>query len=109
MNEGAYSIQQISDGGYIITGFVQDLDTGIGMTDLYLVRTDAGGNEIWSKTFGGMADDIGNYAQQTTDGGFIVVGHTVPLKEGDVPKKNQMNWNVYLIKTDANGNVESGK
>ena len=105
LNEGAYSIQQTSDGGYIMTGFVQDLDTGVGPTDLYLVRADAGGNVVWSKTFGGIAGDIGKYAQQTNDGGFIVIGHTTPLK-GDVLNPDQTNWDIYLIKTDENGMVE---
>ncbi|AKX94984.1 S-layer homology domain-containing protein [Neomoorella thermoacetica] len=87
-----YSVQQTSDGGYIIVGSTQFRGAG----DVYLIKTDANGNKLWEKTFGGSGSDEGYSVQQTTDGGYIIAGSTHSYGGGDD--------DVYLIKTDANGN-----
>ena len=62
-NWASFSVQQTSDGGFILAGSRDN--------DVYLVKTDASGNEIWSQTFGGSGEDGGRSVQQTSDGGFI--------------------------------------
>ena len=90
----AYSVQQTYDDGYILVGSTYSF--GSDSTDVYLIKTDSNGNEVWSKTFGGTGADVGYSVQLTNDGGYIIVGETSSFAGGQL--------RIYLIKTDANGN-----
>ena len=68
------SVQQTSDGGYIIAGYT-DSDN-YGYEDGLLVKTDASGSEQWMQTLGGSYDDRSYSVQQTADGGYIIAGYT---------------------------------
>jgi len=94
--DGAFSVQQTIDGGYVITGysFVSIED----QTDSWLIKTDEFGNEEWSQTFGGNADDQTYCVQQTSDNGFILTGSTRSYGSGS--------GDAWLIKTDEFGNEE---
>jgi hypothetical protein len=87
-----YSVQQTSDGGYIIAGWTNSFGNG---EQVYLIKTNASGDTLWTKTHGGAGDDRGYSVQQSSDGGYIVAGYTLSFGNG---------WQVYLVKTDANGN-----
>jgi hypothetical protein len=89
-------VQQTSDGGYIISGHLQF--SGNNNEDVCLIKTDADGNIEWMDSYGGAGYEIGYWTQQTSDGGFIVVGYTTSFGAG--------NEDIYLIKTDASGTVE---
>ena len=66
LNDNANSIQQTSDGGYIITGFTTL--TG-GNIELLVLKLDSTGNILWQKTYGSTGEDCGNSIQKTIDGG----------------------------------------
>ena len=88
-------VRQTADGGYIITGYTGSI--GAGSYDVYLIRTDAGGDTLWTKTFGDTSRERGSWVQQTTDGGYVIAGN--------VGSYEANNFDVYLIKTDSLGNV----
>ena len=88
------SVQQTSDGGYVIAG--RTYSFGAGGSDVYLIKTEPNGTMQWQNTFGGSENDWGWSVQQTSDGGYIIAGHT------DSPGAGKDD--VYLIKTDPNGN-----
>jgi len=90
-----YSIRQTAEGGYIIAGWTRSF--GAGGSDVYLIKTDTVGDTLWTKTYGGSSDDLGLSVQQTTDGGYVVAGWTASYGAGSE--------DVYLIKTDANGDT----
>ena len=87
--------QQVKDGGYIVAGGRED--TTSGNIDVYLARTDANGDTLWTRTFGGPSFDGGYSVRQTADGGYIIAGQTYSFGAGGS--------DFYLIKTDANGNL----
>jgi hypothetical protein len=96
--ERASAIRQTADGGYILVG--RTASFGAGGTDLYLVKTDEVGGEVWSQTYGGEDDEEGNDVRQTPDGGFLVLAQ-VTHSAGVYHTQNP---DVYLLKTDELGN-----
>jgi len=90
----AYSIQQTSDGGYIVAGWTGSF--GAGKSDVYIIKLDEDGNKVWEKTYGGSGDDVAYSIQQTSDGGYIVAGYTKSFGVGE--------YDVYIIKLDTKGN-----
>ncbi len=86
--------QQVSDGGYVVVGTFEDTTGDI---DVLLVRTDAGGDTLWTRTIGGTSFDLGLSVQQTADGGYVICGETYSFGAGEA--------DFYLVKTDENGRL----
>jgi len=73
-NDYCAAAYQTADGGYVLCGGTDSY--GAGSHDFWLVRTTAGGDSLWSRTFGGAGWDICYGMQQTADGGFVLAGWT---------------------------------
>ncbi len=93
--DASYSVQQTIDGGYIIVGWTESF--GRSDQDVYLIKTDSSGNDVWAKTYGGSGNDQGFSVVQTSDSGYIIVGNTRSFGPGDE--------DVYLLKTDKDGDL----
>jgi len=93
------SIVQTTDGNYVIVGHTNSY--GSGWFDLWMIKTDSEGTKLWDKSFGGGEDDVGWSIQQTNDGGFICTGYTKSF--------SAQNQDIWLLKTDNDGNEEWSK
>jgi len=100
--EEAYSVQQTTDGGYVLAGYTASF--GAGARDVYLLKTDAGGNLLWSKTFGDIHSDDAAVVKQAKDGGYIIAASTINFVTTDKQYSD-----LYIIKTDGNGNLQWSK
>jgi PKD repeat protein/putative intracellular protease/amidase len=98
-SEGGRSVCETNDGGLLICGYTYS--SGAGHSDIYLIKTDAEGNQEWTRTFGGPGWEYGYAAGQTDDGGYILTGYTTSSGAGS--------RDVYLVKTDGEGNEEWSK
>ncbi len=101
-NDWGYSVQECAptksgqaSGGFIIAGYTRSF--GAGSSDAYLIRTNADGDTLWTKTYGGTGSEQGYSVQECVAGGFIIAGATFPLGIGS--------WDVYLIRTNADGDT----
>ncbi|MBI2836765.1 MAG: hypothetical protein HYX75_00485 [Acidobacteria bacterium] len=74
------SVQQTSDGGYILAGRTESF--GAGLQDAWCLKLDSAGKPTWQKTYGGSDLDSVESVQQTSDGGFVVAGYTVSFGDG---------------------------
>ncbi|MCW4015601.1 MAG: hypothetical protein NWF06_04455 [Candidatus Bathyarchaeota archaeon] len=90
---------ETSDGGFALAGSVSAF--GAGGSDFWLVKTDSSGNMEWNKTYGGEEGDYVNSLIKTSDGGFALAGETDSF--------GAKSTDFWLVKTDANGNVEWNK
>lgn len=98
-NDHGWAVRQTEDEGYVIVGFTDSF--GAGALDVYLIKTDAEGNELWSKTFGGSGEEYGWDVRTTSDNGFIIAAQTNSMGNGEI--------DAWLIKTDSEGNEEWSK
>jgi len=97
-----YSLQQTSDGGYVLGGTSQSGKSGNkntdskGGSDYWVVKTDANGKKQWERTFGGTYTEDLRSLQQTSDGGYILGGSSNSV----TPTVYSQYW---VVKIDSNG------
>lgn len=103
----AYAVRQTSDGGYIVAGesFSNDGDVSgnHGDFDQWIVKLDGLGNLVWQRSLGGGAIDRAYAVQQTSDGGYIVLGES-SSNNGDI-SGNHGSYDLWMVKLDNLGNL----
>lgn len=92
--DGASSVLQTSDGGYILLGTIWYVGNNYN-NDIKVLKLDSNGGVVWEKIYGGTSYDQPFSVKQTSDGGYIIAGGTYNSKH-----------NILLLKIDANGNQE---
>lgn len=113
LDEKGKSIFQTSDGGFIMGGWSESLISGDksqdtkGATDYWLVRMDAGGNKLWDLDFGASNEERLHDIPQTSDGGFIIGGHSYSGKNGDKSQANNGIDDYWIVKLSAGANNET--
>ncbi|MEW6592839.1 MAG: hypothetical protein AB1305_04085 [Candidatus Hadarchaeota archaeon] len=89
------SVALAENGGFMVAGRTNS--SGVGGSDFYLIRTDSSGENIWTRTYGGTADEWAFSLRATDDGGYIIGGYTSSYGAG--------RDDFYLVKVDASGAV----
>ena len=91
----AQSVIQNSEGDYLMAGesVVESQYWG----DAYLIKTDAFGDTIWTRNYGGINQDYAECIRETVDGGYIIAGHTLSYGVGEA--------DIYLVRIDSIGDT----
>ncbi|WP_347923639.1 hypothetical protein [Pontimicrobium sp. SW4] len=102
------SIIETSDGNLALFGYTNSIDGDITdktlqENDYWLIKITPDGNLLWSKTYGGSGDDVGQKVVATNDGGFAITGYSMS-SDGDASNNEGFHDN-WLLKLDANGNI----
>jgi len=93
----ASSVEQTTDGGYVVAGSTRSF--GAGNEDVWVIKLGSAGSFEWQKAYGGANSELAHSIQQTADGGYIVAGQTASFGAGG--------WDVWVLKLDALGNIQS--
>lgn len=91
------AIRSTTDGGFIITGGTY---LGVGNGDAFVLKTDASGNQVWFKTYGGTGSESASEIEETADGDYVFSG---------IASNNTSDGHVLLIKTNSSGEVTWSK
>ncbi|UCF44169.1 MAG: DUF4982 domain-containing protein, partial [Planctomycetota bacterium] len=115
-DEHIYDFAVTTDGGYIFAGHSRSPSYGTVNWDYYLLKVGPDKKEQWHRTFGQPRGYDAKYihdeaygVQQTPDGGFIIAGGSgdeFPYSASGHPAGPSDEWKAYLVKTDADGNVQ---
>ena len=87
-------MKQTPDEGFILLGSTTSF--GHGGSDIYLVKVDKFGNEIWSNTYGGPDNDKGKSIQVTDDGSYVILGDY---------QNSDNSTDMYFLKVDSDGGI----
>ena len=91
--ERCWAVQQTTDSGFILAGVTQSY--GVGAKDFWLLKTNASGDSVWSRTFGGLSNEWATCVRQTSDGGYVLAGWTQSFGAG--------NLDMWVVKTNDAG------
>lgn len=88
-------VEVASNGGYIVIGSTKS--PNLEDRDVYMIRIDAAGDSVWTRTIGTLSHEEGTSILSASDGGYLIAGSTYFDGGHDD--------DVYLIKTDVTGDV----
>ncbi|MFI5218308.1 MAG: T9SS type A sorting domain-containing protein [Bacteroidia bacterium] len=106
------SIQQTSDGGYILGGYSfsnisgDKTENSNGSFDYWIVKIDSIGNIQWQNTIGGNDNDWFYSIQQTSDGGYIFGGYSNSNISGDKAENSNGFVDYWVVKINSSGNIQ---
>jgi len=86
---------QTHDGGFAIAGITKSM--AVGEQDMYLVKTDAGGQLEWEKAYGDFYKDEAYAVLQTNDNGYLLAGHTRSFGE--------VSGDIFVVRTNSSGDT----
>ncbi|MBF0466836.1 MAG: hypothetical protein HQK88_11410 [Nitrospirae bacterium] len=93
--EYAKSIEQTSDGGYIVLGYTGTF--GAGSDDIWVLKLNSNGTIKWQKTYGTTEVENSYSIKQISDGGYIIAGNRISVCD--------LTADILFIRLDADGNV----
>lgn len=109
------SIVQTSDGGYFVGGYslsnasgdkTQNSSSSVNNSDYWVVKLSASGTIEWDKTLGGdLAEELHSVAQ-TSDGGYILGGHSNSDISGNKTADSKGGSDYWIVKLAANGTID---
>lgn len=85
---------ETNGGGFLIAGDTRSYGLG-GSQDIYIIKTDAAGEVVWAKAFGGIGDEKGYGVLQDSEGNYVIAGFTNSFGFGG--------YDAFLMKVDGNG------
>jgi formylglycine-generating enzyme required for sulfatase activity len=97
------------DGGYLLVGDSNSTaggdknQTSRGGHDYWVVKIAADGSKLWDKRFGGSGNDYCKSVVATSDGGYLLAGHSDSNLGGDKSETSRGGVDMWLVKIDANG------
>jgi hypothetical protein len=105
-DDEANAITQLTNGGYVITGYAQKADGDVqqlnGFRDAWTLKIDENGTLQWQNSYGGSAEQTGFAVQSTTDGGCVIGSYT---SSQDNNITTYGGSDAIVFKLDANGNA----
>jgi hypothetical protein len=114
-NDDIRSVEQTSDGGYILCGSSYSSISGdksesaLGQVwDYWILKTDALGNIQWDNTIGGFLSDVSNTIIQTSDEGYVLGGQSVSNISGDKAENCKGNEDFWIMKLTDKYNLITG-
>lgn len=112
INDELYSVQQTTDGGFILGGYSNSNISGDktennrGGYDYWIVKVNKSGIIQWQKTIGGSSDDILYSLNQSTDGGYILGGASGSGISGEKSESSIGGKDYWIVKIDSIGNIQ---
>ncbi len=92
-DDAGWAVLETPDGGFVVAGFTRSY--GAGGQDVLMVRTDADGGELWTRTYGGERDEYGWSITPVAGGGYVIAGETASVGAGGK--------DAYLVRVDEDG------